>query len=784
MVTFAEAAANRDQKWSVMIRIEGVGDASGQWTFCSQVPNYATDAYKPWLAEWPDILSERADIVGGLPEAGDLTFSILDYDDRLTSRMGMEQDAVTVLAASIDASTTTVTVGSDTNIVVGDPIWIGNEAMFVVSNPSANTLTVSRGKLGTEALPQIVGAAVHVFLPYLRARKVELVLVPTDGGSSADEVTFGSYYLRDVAFSQDLNVYEFAAKGQLNWLHRLIPRTFLRWNLVHYGGNVWKMNPTGSPENGVIDAFDHWPADSSFSRRAWLMLKNEEIILVSPDYEYLDLGPQPGNVYRAQINTARVDQIKEGLEVAQVMVADMDAGLSGSFRWSAGPSPATSRAAPGWIKTDNPIDILLCILTSAYDPLANEVTELLNYNATYGNWSSLPAGFGIGIPHTKIDWPRFLAVRDRVSSAGIRFPNLYYGNEVTPAGEWITKHILRPLGAYLTSDNGLLAIAWPRLPNEGLTVDTIDADEILREGSDRGDDHVSLPRMDVRYSGDVQVSSIAYKSRGRDGSEVTTIASSGQYRGSYGRQGYYQDEANNIEVEIDGRPDSAGFTAMVELLAMRRLFRFHKPSFLVTVEVDMSWYGTLIGDVVGVSLNEIPEFYNATRGWADRFGEVIEREVTIDDDGGARLRFKLLVFAHVRIGLIAPSAYVASIHSGNTVNVTVNRYTDPANNLGLAVKDVSAFAVNDVVGLHNLDLSSAAGGTATITAIDAANSRLTLSGNFGGALAADKILRYASRLSFDGSLTADQKAKFVALADSLDLSPGSSTDRAWRYGEP
>ena len=67
-------------------RIEGTGDRNGQWSFANAIPAHLdSSTCKPWLTELPEILSERVDLAGGIPEAGSCTVAILDVDDTLYS---------------------------------------------------------------------------------------------------------------------------------------------------------------------------------------------------------------------------------------------------------------------------------------------------------------------------------------------------------------------------------------------------------------------------------------------------------------------------------------------------------------------------------------------------------------------------------------------------------------------------------------------------------------------------------------------------------------------------
>src|SRR6202034_2879383 len=58
---------------------------------------------------------------------------------------------VTTTSATISAATTSVSVGSNTNIAIGNYIEINSEIMLVSAKPTGTTLTVARGQIGTAA---------------------------------------------------------------------------------------------------------------------------------------------------------------------------------------------------------------------------------------------------------------------------------------------------------------------------------------------------------------------------------------------------------------------------------------------------------------------------------------------------------------------------------------------------------------------------------------------------------------------------------------------------------
>lgn len=131
-MTWAGNLSSRAQSWAVLARIEGVGDHSGQYTFCSSTPAYGDGSYKELMASLPNILSERAQITGGLPDAGACTLELVDGADLLTQTFRTDRAPSTVLTADAAPGDTTVSVGSSSGLTAGSSVlYVGSEAMAV-----------------------------------------------------------------------------------------------------------------------------------------------------------------------------------------------------------------------------------------------------------------------------------------------------------------------------------------------------------------------------------------------------------------------------------------------------------------------------------------------------------------------------------------------------------------------------------------------------------------------------------------------------------------------------
>jgi uncharacterized Zn finger protein len=115
----------------------------------------------------------------------------------------------TLSAAITDTTTTSITVTSAASFVVGDYIKIGNE-FFLIGQIATNTLTVSRGSLGTTAATALNGATVtrHTDQGYVALQYFEDGEVINNGSGVSAEITTSVLpsrsFVPQVKFSFDL----------------------------------------------------------------------------------------------------------------------------------------------------------------------------------------------------------------------------------------------------------------------------------------------------------------------------------------------------------------------------------------------------------------------------------------------------------------------------------------------------------------------------------------------------------------------------------------------------
>jgi hypothetical protein len=767
---WARNLARRETSWCVLVRIEGVGDRNGQWSFSNAIPAHLdSGTAKPWLTALPELLSERVDLAGGIPEANSCTVELLDYSDTLTSLWRTDRAPRTVLEEDVDAAETSIDV-LDADNLANEVVWVGSEAMLVTADASSpERITVTRGWLGTDALTHKDGDLVYLSTPYLEGRRVEVYLCPLDSTSSADERLIGSYVLESVSLDDGANAWRLSCTGQHRYLDRRLPIVSRRGRAFYADATRLQLNP------GPVRAL--WS-----DQLAYMRVGDEVIEVYDPVPGWLTVTSQSVSLplstvfalrSRALFGTNR-GTIEVPADVHQVFLAGRD------LRYSPGPSPSTSRSSGTWTPAEHWVDLMLILLLSSAS--ADDGLELVNRRTTGSDWSrsnfsALPPGMGAGIPQDLIDWASFEAIRARTLSW--RLPFFVYGDKPDlTAAEVLSTQFLRPFGAFLSYELGMLRLGISRPPLfDQSTALQITADNVLRRETAPG---VYLPEVSVSRERARAVGAVTYKVG--PGAVSATYRSS-DFAGTYGQRGWYGMVEPSITIEVPGGdPANAAFFAS---RAAARLWRLHKPPMALQATLDVAaWPDTSVGSFGEVTLAELPDDGTGTRGWTDVAVELEERVVRLQQtptrNGGAAVGASVQVrarrySANLRLGRIAQAARVSSV-AGNAATVLANRYTHAdADDQDYADVDAEAFAVGDAVWLTNPDGSRVGSTTQTVSSVS--GNVITLNGNFAGALAADLILITAG---VDDAV-AEQKRRYAFMCDEN----GAGADRIfWRWGEP
>ncbi len=722
-------SADRYETFATWITIEGIGPrlsdaqltAAGdddRYRFCSDLPAYAYDEpenlWRPYLAAHPNLLSERLPPVGGIVELGQLSVEIVDINNFLTTLFATEKLPVGSLRFAINATAPAFTLwdGGQVNGTL-DPFFIDGEAM--VPNTTGWVAGISssnrRGSFGTTATPHEVGAPVYSATPFLRERDVHVYIAPLDATSRSEALLIGTYTIEGLSWDETLCAYRILAKSKIYTLDATLPLGPRTFDIVSSASGMEDGLPGVIQGEKTLNAFptNHWPS-SNGSSSSFIYI-GDEVMGGSVDPEKADFTCE-----RRKLALTEASAPAQGEQARQVFAATYE---SSSFRYSptSGGGQSEDRESGTWTETQHPLEILLCILTSSAN--ADDGLELTNYDASYPNYSSLPVGYGAGIPATAIDWASWAEVIDRTS--GYRLPYIVYGRKDTIFRRWVDDEILKPIGAYIVARNGILYCHKPRLPLTGESLDTYTWVDVLATGDSASG---YRPELTVSYAIESAPSSFGFELGPEDTTTVTVRADVAQKRG----------DSLSIPVEGADPSDASWWTGE----AINRVRELYRPKVVVRGLFKPRIIDRLVGDFVTLILPEIPNMKGSRA--LNNLARITYIEMVTDDaDRGVHVNATFEVYANETqvVPRIAPAAFVDTV-GGNSADLFEHRYTSVNPRPGLTDNDISAFEVGDTVELYD-NGGAPTGATETIVSFNTTpgggTQNVTFSGNFGGALA-------------------------------------------------
>lgn len=785
MTTWAQLRAASDRRICWYLTIEGLGyglssgalasaisDGTGLVRFWTRRPAYVTSAllaaqpemeliHRECLLELPDVLSERVDPQGGFPDLGEISFGALDSIDEnvggtyttasgwLTSLLRLVASPITQLTSAVNAITTTIPIGlGGLALALTAPdnvMFIGSEAMRIVS-VAGNNVTVARAHLGTDAQSHEANDLIYAFTPGIIRRVVRLYAVSYSAASISDDTLIGEYVVDGARFDGRFGAWNFTAKSISKQLSRKAPIVEDLATITYSAPSFMDFRPIPGGRN--TEDWRVWTGSQADPLESFYVLNGSEVMSARSRIA-MEIIP----VRRALAGTEQ-EPLDIGTVIRRVFVAD-DAG-AGDFRYS--PNQATVRTDADWVKTSHWIDIILSIMTSSADP--DDGLELVNYDASWPNYSWLPTGYGLGVPASRIDWDAWMDVRARTPD--YVFPWFVYGRQSEPFSELITREFLRPLGAYLLTESGVVRIVLPRMPWSGSTTITLGTSDLLAREVGPG---LLEPDADVSIVASRLAGTVQYRLGPQS---VPWTFDDRAFAGLYGQRGYYAHSDGGIVIDVPSADPSRA--EYLGLEAAGRIYRSRRPQIELSaaVDLDVGWQAN-VGDVVAVTLPGAPNL-DGTRSWSGQRLEVEERELQPQD---ASYRTRAVGFGiALSIRKICPAAWVSS-SLGNVATVLANRYTQADATGGLPVTDAAAFTVGDIVRLRYSNGSLVDAATQEIT--DITGNDITLDGDFGGSLTSGTVLCYADQ----DEVTTDQNDGWAF--ESLKTDPEGDL---CIYGEP
>lgn len=669
------------------LRIEGVGDATGQYVFTSTTFNSHDARFKAWTPVGSSAALSQSEVspIGGVRTQEELRFELVDVGDTLTDFLASEGPVITRLPYYEAAGATSIEFDDDSDFSAGDVVCVGREAIRLEYNTTGNQWAVTRGWLGTTARNLPARSPVRRRVALAAGRRCTLTLA-VDGVEGTPE----TFILDAPQLDSTLNTWSFSGRS----LERVLDKqTFTprKATITWVSGDTF--NTTDS---------SWWP---HYGERTYLKV-NSEIIRCRKHADNASFVVEA----RGVCGTERKD-FDVGDEVEEVFIADEnEPDEYRSFRWS-----PTSTYPQNFTPTSHPVPIMLAIATSG-DPTQGYT----NGRAGLGYFACLPYGLGIDANDIDDSW---LEVWERLPRASLPRFSL----EAEPVRD-LFERIARYCGLFVFWQGGKLCCA--------CTAVETPTDEVAVSDLVVGD---RVPRLGTpTYSNDWLTSAVHI-----EGSDSTSDFSRADFGAEFGF-----DEDLNDGSEYSQTLE-APWLALREVepefarqRALSLLKGFSRPLWVVEVTVPTEWRDRLrFGQIVRWSSSQMPDFESGQRGTAPQYWRVLGRQIDLE---GCTVTFRLLSRGAVYPeSLIAPSASISGIAS-NVYSCVANRYTDADNTLGLPMTDVDAFEEGDVVQVQDRTGTIVVTSPTYATISSIGTNSITLSSALSGASTGDVIVYVTS----------------------------------------
>lgn len=773
MTTWPENLARRDRGWLAWAEIEGVGSADGLWRFSTYAGWYlAAEAgyWFPHLVEPPNLLSSRVDYIGGgtTQKSGSVEIQIVDVGEALTELLRIDGPAATAVRVGQAQSDGSLAVPVGHGLQIGQVVWVGAEAQKVTELQGGNSVGVTRAFLGTTQVAHEAGTSIYTHPNFLRNRPLRVYLAPLDAVSDTERRLVAEYLVDGLSYDEAHGAWVLAASLREPFMTRRSPAGPIDFEVT--GVFLPEGVDTGSIVSEPIPNLDPFEASGTGIPQPVAITRADqddgEVMIA----EVIRGSNAVSQVLERSHAGTQQDELEPG-RFRRVLSAKL-----GDFRRKNG--IAVVRIITNGETSDHVVDILLHLLTSS--AVEGDGLYFANNGPGLGvddNFSTLPVGYGVGVPQARIDWDSFFEVRERAPD--FRLPNFIWGQEPKQFSEAIDEMLLKPFGLILTSEAGTLRLRLPRLPLAGDSSPlALDPSNILARQQSPG---VLFPRVEIQRDVKAAVSSIVF-SLGHEERKVQ-IDWSGLGR-LFDPRSLYDLDTNAQEYEVLGA--DADEQEIWEALGIRRLWRTFRPPTVVSLDADVgSIWDLRLDQSVRLTLPGVVNPRTGQRGFVDADARLVEREERFEVDRGVYLSLVLHVTPSARLARIAPAAGVLSVAT-NTVTTQDNRYTlasskqfpDEDASTFPAEENRLAFQVGDVLRLINRAGADVGLGTETVVAV--ATNQLELSGNFSGNLAAGLVLVYADA----GEAVPQQTDRFAFMADRTTNAVGGTSLEPVFWGEP
>lgn len=767
MVTWAEHIARRRRHWHLEARIAGLGlpltdeqltavDNDGRYRLCPFRPRWAAATgvqglWLPLMADpLPPLQGEEGDPLGGLPNyPASVSVFVNDKSRGFSALYKPDAAPVALLAVAMDEVATELQAGVNTlgspALTVGQVYWLEGEALRVESIVDAGDLStpttygVTRGFLGTTIEPHTAaGLDIYARCHQLIGAAIELWAGPANG-AAADMRRLVTATITSIPLHDEATTWELV--GQSDASQRLSKKGTLKRQLTitefFFDGSFKDAGPSvlATDEFGVLQGFVlQWTGGQELSPLLYAQTDDGEVVGLSND---------PGGVFnrgyltvisRDLLGVGSYKAIDSGTTLTQVF-------FDNSWRYSpASEGPVVGAAAmhdaDGFVISRHVVDLFLIIATSPSSPLE---AVGVNYSAL-GNWSTLPGGYGLGIPCAQLDIAGMLELKAKHPELVMDYA--VWGNDDRPAFEALDE-MLKAAGIRLHTTD-LLSMTMARMPTSSEELPLLDASNTLSQpGDGKG---VLVPAVrDVKLArapfGQVKVLVGPTK-------RETTLKSRG---------------AQNVEVQMQWVANETPFVAQL----VSRMALLGRDAIELEIDVSPSLFMSLTwGSMLRYSLPR-PTSMADDGPPPERLAEVMNLRLEQTRERGITGTLALRVYPRFLLSsLIGPSARVTLVVDSTNVQLTVQDYSLATG----GTDDGGQFMVGDVLALYNHDGSRVGSGVETVVAF-AAPIDMELSGDFSGAIVAGHHLGYPP---FDEATANDVQSLFLFLSSLNTRSPSAA----------
>lgn len=720
-----------------IVRVEGLGDAHGQWAFTSSPYKAHDPRYRSWMPEddIPSLVPSEIPPLGGCYRQGEYSFRLVDVRDEITRLLSAETDPVSRVTYYEAAAVTSLEFDAcpSAYFYAGAVLFIGREAIRLERATSATTWIVTRAWLGTRARNIPARSPVRLALPFAAGREVSLSIAEDEIESDR-----GTWVLDAPELDETLCVWSFTARSRDRVLDRAPYASPIRDTVtLSQGGMLSVANPG-----------QWWP---HYSERLYVLLDGQTIARArkSSDtprlaIERLGVAGTPSDIELERVRSVEAVYVCDDSEPAAYV----------SFRWS-----ATLTYPSAWTASTHPIVVILALLLSGH------VDGYGNGNAELGYFACLP--FGLGLSADEIDAEGVHIAWAKSQRASVPLFVLESGRSARDLIEAIGRYC----GFFVGWSGSLFTIT---TRDTSSPVDTIAmSDLVVSEGD------TMLPQIGrPRYSTEYLATAVRMRTKASDGREITSLFRRADFDIEFGSDS--GDDADTYVVDIDApwvRVDVAGEEPeYLRQRALAILTTFSRPLWTVEITTSIDWWLADVLRPASVPIwahPQIPDFRRGVRGVPSTMAWFVLRGAP-DFLRGTCTWTLLADGYHALRGEIAPSARIAS-SAGAVVTATANRYTDATNVEGLPTRDAAGFSAGDVVRLRTRD-GQAIATTPTTGVVSSINGNLiTLDTDFGGALIAGRILEYAP-----ADLALLRQVQEALFLSGSTLAIASTLVEAWR----